>query len=281
MVLAITVGVLPEDGPPQVGVTVTGTSGGLVDVETSWDDGATWRGLRGGGGLSTTGGSAFLRDHVPALNHPTRWRVVDGDDVAATGEVVVPSATAWLQDPLIPRSGVPVSHVRSGDSILLLSDSVTSVQRSQMVDLVMPHGGTLPVASIGLRRGMAGALMHLRASLESQGVLVASLRDLFARAGQVVIRGLPEGLLLDPVAHVVAPDLTESPVQAGSVGFFCEWEFTATQVRPTDLRIVVPWWTYQQVTDLWQSTADNTYGEVLLARPGDTYLDWSADPTEP
>lgn len=281
MVLAISASVLAEDGAPQVGVTVTGTAGGVVDIETTWDDGASWRPIRGGSGLPTVGGSVFVRDHVPALNVPISYRVTEGPTVVASAALTVSSPVAWLQDPLEPRSAVPVSPTRADDRLLLLSDSLTSLSSSQMVDLVTPHGSRLPVASMARRRGPAAMPMHVRAALGSQGDLVAKLRRLWETAGQIVVRGLPAGIPLDPVAHIVAPDVVESPVQQGVVGEWCEWAWTAVQARPTSLRIVVPWWTYDQVRDIWQSTADNTYAEVLLARPGDTYLDWAQDPTEP
>ncbi|NEC93015.1 hypothetical protein G3I71_46475, partial [Streptomyces sp. SID12501] len=44
----ISVEVLPDAGPPQVGITVSGLGGpAVVSVEVSWDGGGTWHGVRG------------------------------------------------------------------------------------------------------------------------------------------------------------------------------------------------------------------------------------------
>ena len=105
-----------------------------------------------------------------------------------------------------------------------------------------------------------------------------ALRSLLLSSGQLVVRGLPVSGLLDPVAHVAVGDATEARFAAGQVS---QWTLTARQTRPTTLRVVVPWWTYDQVKTLIQAQVSPTatYAQVVTAMPaGKTYTDWLADP---
>lgn len=302
----ISVEIMPDAGAPQVGITVDGLDPAIVSTISVFrsTDGRTWLPVRGLAGEKVTG-AGFWRDHVPPLNVTVVYRLLilaggsidgggafdpevydpvvydtgSGGSLTTEASILVPSESAWLQDPLNPRSAVSVSwHHDDSGSVRLLSRTAAVIGRRQPVDLVTPEGSRLPVASIGTRQGPSGVLLHLRAFIASQGALVKDLRDLFDEAGTVVIRGLPQHLPIDPVAHVVAPDLDESAVVGGVLGLFNDWNFTVTQVRPPGPRIVVPWWTYDQVKALW---AGFSYEDVLAARPGDTYLDWLRTPEVP
>lgn len=282
--MGISVEVLPDAGAPQVGVTVSGLSGtveSIVSVQVSWDDGRSWHGVRGAERAPVTG-VRFFRDHVPPLNTPAIYRLVVHAGTAPAGPleapITVPSALAWIQDPLAPRSAVPVTWHRTRDGIALLSASAASVTSRQAIDLAAVEGARYPVASIGVRQAASQIPLHLRALAAEQGALIKGLRAMLAEAGQLVIRGLPASIPVDPVAHVVMGDTEERPVIGGVEGMLTDWHLTATQVRPTSMRIVVPWWTYDQVRALW---APRTYAQVKAARPGATYIDWSRDPEVP
>lgn len=276
MVVAISAALLPDAGAPQVGVTVTGApaSPTPVVVETSWDGGATWAGVRGGKRV-ISGGDLF-RDHIPALNVPVLYRVQAAGAWTVSAPVTIVSDTAWAQDPLNPRSAVPVKSVTRGNHVMLMAGSLGSVSRNQLADVVMVDGARLPVASIGMRRAPAGLPLTLRADVAAQGALVKAMRDLVNSSGQFVLRGLPPELGLDAVAHLIAPDVQQSTSFGGTLGIFEQWEMTVDQVRPTSLRISVPWWTYDHVRALWPS---QSYNAVKATRPGSAYIDWKADPT--
>ena len=282
--MGIAVEVLPDAGAPQVGVTVSGLSGAsesVVSVHVSWDGGLTWHGVRGAERAPVIG-ARFFRDHVPPLNTPATYRLVVHAGAAPAGPleatITVPSASAWIQDPLAPRSAVPVTWRRTTEGIALLSASAASVTSRQAIDLAAVEGARYPVASIGVRQAASQVPLHLRALAAEQGALIKSLRSMLTEAGQLVIRGLPASIPVDPVAHVVMGDTEERPVIGGVEGMLTDWHLTATQVRPTSMRIVVPWWTYAQVKALW---TPRTYAQVKAARPGATYLDWSRDPEVP
>lgn len=282
--MGIAVEVLPDAGAPQVGVTVTGLSASgdsAVSVQVSWDAGRTWHGVRGAERVAVRGGD-FFRDHVPPLNTPATYRLVlhSGGVVPSPSEatITVPSASAWIQDPLNPRGAVEVECVRTGAGLMLMTGTAAKILRRQPVDLATVEGARYPVASVGVRQAPSGVPIVLRAVAASQGALIKVMRDLLDTAGQVVIRGLPLDIPLDPVAHVVAGDVAEVPVVGGLLGFRNDWELSVTQVRPTSIRIIVPWWTYDQVRALW---SPRNYDQVKAARPGATYLDWSRDPEVP
>lgn len=229
--------------------------------------------------------TCILLDAVVSATTPAVPAYFDGDTpaVPATTQttITIPSDTAWIQDPLDPRTAIPLVPRQHPGALSLLSVSAAEILRRQQISLTTPQGARLPVASVGTRQGPSGVAMTLRALAASQGVLIKRLRTLFDQAGQVVIRGLPDHLGLDPVLHVVVPDLSERPVTGGQVGLWNDWELTATQARPSSLRLLVPWWTYDQVKALWAATASSTYGAVKAARPGATYIDWLRDPTVP
>lgn len=161
---------------------------------------------------------------------------------------------------------------------MLMTGTATRIVRRQAVDLTTVEGARYPVASIGVRQAPAGVPLALRAVAASQGALINAMRDLLDSSGQVVIRGLPSDIPLDAVAHVTAGDVEEVPVVGGLLGFRNDWALSVTQVRPTAMRIAIPWWTYDQVRALW---SPRSYNAVKATRPGATYIDWSRDPEVP
>lgn len=195
--------------------------------------------------------------------------------------VTVTSPQAWIQDPLNPSSAVPVAGVRADDSLLLVSGTAETITRRQAADLAQVLGADLPVASLGVRQKPSGIPLHLRAIAATQGALITAMASMLDTAGQLVIRGLPPSIPIDPVVHVIAPDVQDSPVVGGLLGPRRDWVMTLTQTRPTTLRVAVPWWTYDQVKALVQAQVSPTatYDQVVAAMPaGKTYTDWLATP---
>ncbi len=222
------------------------------------------------GGRST--GAAFWRD--VALEY--------FQQVHDEATVTVTSDTAWIQDPLDPRGAVPVdAEYDNGTGAWTLASTAASVMRRQVADVVSVEGSRYPVASVGVRQAPSSVPIFLRAA-SAQGEMVRRLRALFDEAGVLVIRGMHSDCPLDPVAHVIAGDIEEVPVVGGLPGFRNDWHLVVDQVRPTSMKIVVPWFTYDQVKALWDEWAPaSTYDQVIAARPGDTYLDWQRYPEVP
>lgn len=283
--MSIALEVMPGEGAPQVGITVDGLgASAVISVDVSWDDGYSWHGVRGVSNEPVVGGTAFFRDFVPPLNVDAIYRLtVHSGTEAAAGEaaILVESEVGWIQDPLAPRNAIPVAGLKRADAVALMSGTAAAVERRQAFDAAVVEGTSLPVVSVGRRQAPSNVPVLLRAVVADQIGFVNALRRLLDEAGTVVLRGLPSALPLDAVAHVVAGDVVELPTPGGVYGVRNDWQMNVTQVRPTSMRIVVAWHTYEQVVALWQETlgVGVTYADVLAARPGATYLDWQRDPT--
>lgn len=274
----IAVSALDEDGAPQVGIVVNGldaAASSIVSVDVSWNDGATWQAVRGAQRISVIGGG-FFRDHVPPLNVTATYRLTvhTGATVPPdlTATVLVASTRAWVQDPLNPRLAFSATPDGTGP-VSLSVGALAGARWAQAVDVAVPIGAALPVASVGTRAKAADVALTVTHLYGADSGLV---RAVLMAAGQIVVRGLPAADLLDPVAHVALGDVTE--LRRGTLTQSVVWELVAQQVRATGSAVVVPWWTYASVFVLW---APSTYAEAKAARPGATYLDWAASPERP
>ena len=230
-----------------------GVLGDYFDGDTA-SDGTTLYAWTGSAGVSTSIATANEIRSVP---------------------VTVDSAQAWIQDPLNPAAACPLYADMGAGHILLTLGSFATSTWAQHVDAAVPIGASLPVASISVRQRVAATPMVLMYDVAAEG---GALRSLLLSSGQLVVRGLPVTGLLDPVAHVAVGDATEMRLSSGQVS---QWTLTVRQTRPTTLRIVVPWWTYDQVKALIQSQlgATATFDQVKAAQPaGKTYTQWLADP---
>lgn len=284
MAATITAVQTADAGAPQAGITVSDLSevtGSTVVVDVSWDGQVTWNAVRGGtveGAL----GSTFIRDHVPALGRESVYRatITGGSEEVVTTTVTVESATAWLQDPLDPRSAVPMATIRSGSSTIIIDGSLDDFSTPQAIDTVTPMFSDLPVASIGQALKPQNIPLELKVPA-AQGALVNAMRALMKNAGQLVVRGLAEDLPIDAVAHVTAVERRELTSVRGSQSGFNTWTMRLSQTAPKSVQIVIPWWTYDQVKALVQTEigALASYTEVTAAMPeGKTYVEWQATP---
>jgi hypothetical protein len=277
--MALTVALTGDAGAPQAGVTIDGLSTGTacaIVVTVSWDGGATWYPVRGG---SVTGilGSTFIRDYFPPLNVTATYQAIitGGTSVTWSTTVLITSPTAWIQDPLAPKSSVALYADMSSGHVLLTLGSLANATWSQLVDTASVMGTDTPAASIGIRQKVSVLPFVLTYDVAAEG---GALHNMLMNAGQVVIRGLPAVGLLDPVAYCSLGDATETREAAGTVS---EWTLTARQVTPVTMRIVVPWWTFDMVKTLVlaQMGTSVTFDQVKAAQPtGKTFTQWLANP---
>lgn len=283
----IAVDVMPDAGAPQVGITLDGLSSpATVRVDVSWDGGVTWVSVRGASPV-TASGSTFVRDFVPPLNVEARYRatVLAGTMSGATqATITVGSDLVWMQDPIAPHAQVGVELATETTFAALGVSSLTAFTRAQNADVVVVQGARLPVASVSTRMAPSRIPFAVQA-WAAQGALRRQIRELVDQAGVLVLRGLPDEFGIDPVAHVAVGDVSDRTVALGHVRpgdlQFTEVSMSVQQVRPTSLRIVVPWFTYDDVTALVQAALGPgaTYDDVLAAMPvGTTYLDAQKNP---
>jgi hypothetical protein len=259
--------------PPQAGITVTGAAG---DFDVEWSiDGDEWFTATGGKNLPSP--DAFVRDFFPPLNAPVTYRVVEdsGTITVAASTITFDSETGWLSDPLDPRTAValvPKGWPDDEGKTLLTLGTEAEATYAQAAEVTQTFGARYPVISAGQRQAASAVPMLLTHDAATEG---GALKRLLFEAGVLVYRPPIRGIL-DPVAYITLGDVKQT--RHGMTSDIAQWEMTATQGRPVNLKLVIPWYTYEQVATDWNDPTPQTYADVLTARPGDTYLDWQADP---
>jgi hypothetical protein len=259
--------------PPQAGITVTGA---VVDFDVQWSvDGTNWFTATGGKGLGAP--DAFVRDFFPPLNLPITYRVVEESGVitVAGSTITFTSDVGWLSDPLDPRTAVslvPNGWPDDEGQTLLTLGTEAEATYAQAVEVTQTFGARYPVLSAGQRQAASAVPMLLT---HDAAVEAGALQQLLLEAGVLVYRPPIQGLL-DPVAYITLGDVKQ--VRHGMTSDIAQWEMTATQGRPVNLKLVIPWFTYEQVVTDWNDPTPQTYADVLTLRPADDYLEWQADP---
>jgi hypothetical protein len=259
--------------PPQAGITVTGAA---VDFDVQWSvDGLNWFTATGAKSLGAP--DAFVRDFFPPLNLPITYRVVEESGVitVAASTITFDSTVGWLSDPLDPRTAVALIPGGwpddEGETLLTLGTEAEATY-AQAAEVTQTFGARYPVLSAGQRQAASAVPMLLT---HDAAVEAGALRRLLLEAGVLVYRPPVQGIL-DPVAYILLGDVKES--RHGMTSDIAQWEMTATQGRPVNLKLVIPWFTYEQVTTDWNDPTPQTYADVLTLRPADDYLEWQADP---
>lgn len=260
-------------GAPHVGVTVNGlhpSTPSVITVERSVD-GRTWEAVRG---LEqrTAVSAIFVRDHACPLNVPTTYRLIvhSGPDVPANTEtqITLPSETAWISDPLSPRTAVAVTVDKRG-TYTAIGGTGRSAGFGQVVDLASPAGATRPVASIGTRQFASQVPLILFNPTDDQ----AAMQTLLMGAGEILVRGLPTWVPLSQPATVALGPVKVDLVGTG--GRWTKWTLDVTEVAPSSLRLAVPWLSWNDVMALWPGSKWST---LMTARPNATFIDWMKDP---
>jgi hypothetical protein len=266
--------------PPLVGITVAGLSDAttsVVTLDVTWDGGLTWHPVRGATGMRVIG-AGYIRDYVPPLNVPATYRLTVQSPAGvppATATITLAAPNLWVQDPLDPSAGFEASttDMRPGLALLELA-SLSEATWKQTVDLVLPLGASTPVGSVGQRSHASDVKLTVAYDEATDD---GSVRRTLMASGVVTIRGLPVTHMLDAVDHLALGDAVERRVR-DTRQTVTLWDLTGTVVRAPGQDIVVPFWTYADVFNLW---AGQTYAQAMAARPGQTYLQWLRDPRRP
>lgn len=258
-------------GPPMVVATITGVPvGATVTVDRCWDGGNEWHTVRGAIDVPAPGGSIVVRDWACPLNVSTWYRAtltggdwLDSD--TAVAQITVKSGTAWLQDALHPRTGIPIElrpRLAKG-APMLGAGSFATASWDQPVDEVTVAGASFPVVSVGTRSRVAATPVEL-AALPGD---MDDLRDLLHQAGVLLLRGAPTPVL-EPIAHVTLAQVREQWVGVDKVAIVSA---VARAVREPSARITIPFDTYDSIQEHVAGLlgAGRTYDEVLAATPPD------------
>lgn len=260
---------------PAAGITITGLDPSGPSVVT------LWRSTAGGRRRSVRG---WRNRVVYESDYAVDYEVPLERDVTYELEVVsgalIPELTQWtsfiesetgfIQDPLMPLSGVPVSGNR--DDLYFTNtafkDLTYAVESSEVAIL----GSNEPVALTGQRMAASGVSFDMitRAAEQATG-----LRNLLAETPLVLVRPLPSWGPLPDLIYTV-PEVVESPLDVSWGGSFTRWSLTGNTVRPPSIDVLVPLWTYADVEALWTSYAA---AQAAADTTRASYLDAQRDPT--
>lgn len=266
---------------PWAGITIGGLRPGVHEV-TLWRSAAGERvAVRGARGRVVVD-SDFLVDYEAPLGRPVTYelQVRSGPDAGArvdTAEVVVPSASGIIHDPLEPTNFVPVwaGRAPTGQPVFA-SGAFAALARTADVEVMQVIGSAKPVAIGGQRRQPAEVNLSVLVEAEAQN---NTLRELVDGSAVLVIRGLPGwlGEAWPAVAFVAVPEVVEEPLAAhlgtGFGSHMTRWEMTGQVVRESAASVLVALFTYDDVEALFR-----TYDTKQAAAAGRTYLQDLKDP---
>lgn len=278
--------VFDDDAPcPRVGLTITGLSPTVESVVT------VWRSVPGEGRLPVRGlrdvsviDATYLVDYEVPLGRPVTYTLeVSGPMTPAstTATVTVVSDTVWMQDPLDPTTAVAVSGSYDGSAIWFASAAFASIGYSDPAALVRVMNSRYPTALGGGRGGASDVPFDVY----TDAIEAANrLRILLGVASPLLLRTLPP-IPLPALAYLRA-DASEQPVDTLMGGLWSDgaqpvdflggsvtyWGLRGDLVAAPSIHLVVPTWTYAQVSALYETYA-------AAAARGGTYLDWMKDPT--
>jgi hypothetical protein len=269
--------VLADESPcPRVGLTLTGLSPTSESTVTVWktvpgEARVAVRGLRNVRVVD----SHYVDDFEVPLGRPVTYTLeVSGPVVPATlvVTVTVPSDKVWIQDPLDPTSAVGVAIHRQGADVYMTSTALRSISRPTSGSRVEVMGADYPTLLGGGRRGAQGVPLDIG----TRSVTAAGrVRDLLNAASPLLVRTTPEISQIPALSYVDA-DVEELPltmfIDDGAQYRLTRWAITGDLVQPPSMHLLVPTWTYDEVSALYE-----TYDAA--AALGRTYLEMLRDPT--
>ncbi|AYR01521.1 minor tail protein [Arthrobacter phage Seahorse] len=269
MVAAVVAESLTDAPCPRVGLTITGLGVG-DSVISVWRTADGARSPVRGGRRVTIVDAGFITDYDAPLGRPVFYEVEvisgpGGPSRTLTPTITVASTTAWLQDPLIPQSAVPVVCDDSDEGPYLRGEALAQLEYAADVSLINIMGSDKPMALFGQRMAARGVPLSLAAQLLEHNV---RLRQLLMCTAQLLFRPLP---VLDSVPgtmFVSIPTATEIPVDVAEGSHLTWWDLKADTVQAPVLKVLTATFTYGDVALLFA-----TYQQKQDSAAGKTYLD--------
>lgn len=256
--------------PPAVRVTVSGVAAMTTFTLTRLCEGVT---VTVPGWLAKqVVDSVVYTDWVTPLNRPMTYNLLVNGVVVASATVMLPSAYAWLQDPLQPDKSIPV--LTDGDAegyLTMRGDALKSVDYTAGGQPIRIVGSAYPVAF----GGQVGAASKVSASMRTTDVATATrMRALRSEAPILLLRTTTDMVPLPAVAYLLA-EVSEQPVTVHMGGNLTRWAITGDLVAAVLQAAITGNVTYDQVQQL---LAGYTYAQVQAKAAATTYLDWQKNP---
>lgn len=267
--VAVSVEALVDAPCPRVGVTVTGLGVGdsVVSVWRSAD------GLREpvrGARRVTLVDSAYLIDYDAPLSRPVTYEVEvisgpSGADRVTSSSVTVNSDSAWIMDPLVPQSAVPITRqlTSTGEPTFAVEamNKIDYVMNSQLFNIL---GSDKPMALFGQRAAAAGVDLSMITDAAEQNT---RLRSLFASSGVLLVRLPASWAEFIPGAwFALVATVSEQPRGASQGDPGTVWNLSADTVAAPTLKVLTATFTYGDVALLfatYQQKQDSTTGSYL------------------
>lgn len=265
--------VLLDDPCPRVGITIDGLSTTVESTVTVWrsvagEDRAAVRGLR----RRRIVDADYVVDYEAPLGRPVTYSMeVSGPVTPATltATATVPSSDLWMQDPLDPSTAVAVAPFDDGAQTYFAASALSTIGYPSSGSRARVMGAKYDTLLGGGRGGASGVPFDVYTSaIEAAN----RLRLLLDAASPLLVRTIPAVSPPLPALAYVDAALTEQPVDTFMGGTTTFWELRGDLVTAPSINLLVPTWTYAQVTALYE-----TY--TTAGARGGTYLAWLKDPT--
>lgn len=193
---------------------------------------------------------------------------------AATFPVIitVDAASGALQDPLVPGSSVPVyGTVGPGGQAYIRDQALKDLEYGIDASVIPIMGSPDPVGILGQRMAARGVDI----SMSTRAAQMASdMRKLLQSAGLVLFRPLPNwAAALPGQCYMVIGEPHEQPMDEAWGGNLIRWELKGDLVAAPNMNVLVPVWTYGDVSNLYLS-----YQQAQTTLAGKTYLDTLKNP---
>ena len=269
--VAVTAEALVDAPCPRVGVTVEGLGVGdsLVSVwRTADGERAPVRGAR----RVNVVDAGFFTDYDAPLGRAVSYEleVLSGPGGASrtySEPVTVDSETAWLMDPLVPQSAVPIRTTRDVDGApYLRGEALAQLEYAADVSLINVMGSSAPMALFGQVMRARGVPFSLSTRSAEQN---KQLKGLLTSTAQLLYRQPASfGIDVPGSMFISVASKTELPVDVGWGGSLTRWEMTADSVAAPAMKVLTATFTYGDVSLLFA-----TYQQKHDAAAGGTYLD--------
>lgn len=212
-------------------------------------------------------------DWAAPLNRPTTYTLLVGGVVVAAATITLPSATAWLQDPLQPDRCLPVKTGGINPGFLTMDGpslkAVAYKNKSNLIDII---GSAYPVGFGGQVGGGSG----IDAAMKSDDATTAIAFRVMAQGTPILLLRTTADMVPLPALAYLQAQVVEQPVTVHWGGALTAWSVTGDLIAAVLQAAVTGSVTYDQVQQL---LAGYTYAQVQAKAAATTYLDWQKNPT--
>jgi hypothetical protein len=259
-----------DGDPPAVRVTVSGVAATTTFTLNRLCEGKTitvpgWRAKQFTDSYSEV-------DWAAPTNRPVTYTLLVDGVVVASATITLPSAYAWLQDPLQPDKCLRFGLSRDGTTAVLDHKSLKQFTHKANAATVQIMGSPEPVVFGGQRQAASGVTYQLRTFTEADADTMTALIE---ETPILLVRPLP-GMVGVPAVAYLNGDVTQAPFTTHLPGEHQQyWTVTGDLIAAVLQAAITGTVTYDQVQQL---LAGYTYDQVQAKAAATTYLDWQKNP---